>query len=113
MATSHFIAVFADSTGTPITGRAELWVSEPIVNGMNQSAPPFHETAELTPGQGVAVFLDLPQRAEGENWYYVLMVYPATHDCSKEGAMQFRFYIPEGATPIVNLTYLIANYSAW
>lgn len=112
MANTNLICIFSDAS-VPTQGHVEIYASQPIANGARQTAPVFEATYKLDPEYGNVVIPDLPQRKAGEDWFYVLNVYPVTHDCSKTGAMQFRFYIPEGEATAGTLTYFINNYSAW
>lgn len=112
MATTHVICAFENAVGYT-QGHMELHISEPLAVGSYQTAPVFEARYELDPEWGNAVLMDLPQRGAGETWYFVLMVYPTTSDCSRTGAIQFRFYIPEGEAQVATLTYLLENYSAW
>lgn len=112
MATTTLTAQFVTVQGNAF-GKVELWISEPLAVGQYQTAPPFEATYELDPVSGTISLPDLPQRAVGESWYFVLMVYPVTYDCSKQGAVQFRFYIPEGTPATMELEQAVREYSAW
>lgn len=112
MATTTLTAQFETVQGNAF-GKVKLWISEPLAVGQHQTAPPFGATYELDPAAGNIVLPDLPQRAVGEGWYFVLMVYPVNHDCSKQGAAQFRFYIPEGSPATMELVQAVREYSAW
>lgn len=91
----------------------EVWISEPQAVNRYQTAPPFSTKLTLSPSLGAQVIRDVPQRPAGEDWYVVAMVYPVQPCHSREGATQFRFYIPEGAPLQVTLTDAITNWSGW